>query len=61
MSDFYLCIHAHFYQPPRIDPFTGRIPREPDAAPYPNWNERIAAKCYTPSADSGVFGHISVL
>ncbi len=55
----YFCIHGHFYQPPRADPFTGRIPREPDAAPYANWNERITAECYMPLAGSGHFGRIS--
>jgi hypothetical protein len=59
MSDCYLCIHGHFYQPPRADPFTGRIPREPDAAPYANWNERVTAECYAPNAEAGHFGRIS--
>ncbi len=54
-----LCIHGHFYQPPRADPFTGHIPREPDAAPYANWNERITAECYAPNAKAGNFGRIS--
>ena len=54
-----LCVHAHCYQPPRMDPFTGRIPREVDAAPYANWNERIAAECYTPLAQSGHFEWLS--
>lgn len=54
-----LCIHGHFYQPPRADPFTGRIPPEPDAAPYANWNERITAECYAPLAEAGLFGQIS--
>jgi len=54
-----LCIHGHFYQPPRADPFTGRIPEEPDAAPYANWNERITAECYAPNAEAGHFGHLS--
>ncbi len=54
-----LCIHAHFYQPPREDPFTGHIPREPSAAPYPNWNERITVECYAPNVRAGNFEHIS--
>ncbi len=59
MSSCYLCIHGHFYQPPRTDPFTGRLPREPEAAPYANWNERITAECYAPNAEAGNFGRIS--
>ena len=54
-----LCIHGHFYQPPRTDPFTGRIPREPRAAPFANWNERITAECYAPNAEAGNFERIS--
>ena len=59
MADGFLCIHGHFYQPPRTDPLTGRIPREADAAPYANWNERITAECYAPLAAAGTFEHIS--
>jgi len=59
MTHCHLCIHGHFYQPPRADPFTGRIPREPDAAPYANWNERVTAECYAPLAEAGHFGCIS--
>jgi hypothetical protein len=54
-----LCIHAHFYQPPREDPLTGIIPQEAGAAPYSNWNERILAECYRPNADLGNFENIS--
>lgn len=54
-----LCIHAHFYQPPREDPFSNRIPDEPGAEPYRNWNERILETCYRPNADLGNYGRIS--
>lgn len=45
----YLCIHAHFYQPTREDPWTGAWPDEPSAAPWRNWNERITDECYAPN------------
>ena len=54
-----LCIHAHFYQPPREDPLTGKIFAEPGAKPYRNWNERIHAECYRPNAQLGNFEHLS--
>ncbi|MGE5224022.1 MAG: DUF3536 domain-containing protein [Omnitrophica WOR_2 bacterium] len=54
-----ICIHGHFYQPPREDPVTGLVPREPGATPYKNWNERIHAECYRPNAELGNFGRMS--
>ncbi|NDJ53938.1 MAG: DUF3536 domain-containing protein [Chloroflexi bacterium] len=46
-------VHAHFYQPPRGNPFSPESLAEPTAAPFKNWNERIAAECYTPNAEAG--------
>ena len=59
MSQKAVCIHGHFYQPPREDPLTGQIPREPGAEPFANWNERILAHCYRPNASLGNFERIS--
>ena len=42
----YVCIHGHFYQPPRENPWLEAIEREESAAPYHNWNERIDHECY---------------
>lgn len=53
------CVHGHFYQPPRENPFTGKIPFEPGAAPFVNWNEKIYHQCYKPNAEQGNFGRIS--
>jgi alpha-amylase/alpha-mannosidase (GH57 family) len=39
-------IHGHFYQPPREDPWTDRVPRQGSAAPHHDWNERIHDECY---------------
>ncbi|EKO39250.1 MAG: alpha-amylase/alpha-mannosidase [Solidesulfovibrio magneticus str. Maddingley MBC34] len=45
-----LCIHGHFYQPPREDPWLGRILPEGSAAPAVHWNERICRESYAPMA-----------
>ena len=45
-----LCIHGHFYQPPREDPRLGRILVEASAAPMRHWNERILRESYAPLA-----------
>jgi alpha-amylase/alpha-mannosidase (GH57 family) len=55
----FVCLYGHFYQPPREDPFTGRIPHEPGATPYENFNEKITVECYRPNALAGNFEHIS--
>src|SRR5216110_3438616 len=54
-----LCVHGHFYQPPREDPWTQTIPCEEGASPYANYNERITAECYRPNAILGNFESIS--
>ncbi|MCB9326720.1 MAG: DUF3536 domain-containing protein [Lewinellaceae bacterium] len=50
MTKNYLCIHGHFYQPPRENPWLDRIEKEPSAAPFDNWNQRINAECYHTNA-----------
>jgi alpha-amylase/alpha-mannosidase (GH57 family) len=48
----YICIHGHFYQPPRENPWLEAIERQDSAYPYHNWNERITAESYAPNAVS---------
>lgn len=50
----HLVIHGHFYQPPRENPWTGTIERQESAAPFHDWNARIAEECYLPNARSRV-------
>ncbi|MDX2150867.1 MAG: DUF3536 domain-containing protein [Bryobacteraceae bacterium] len=50
----YLCVHAHFYQPPRENPWLETIELQDSAYPYHDWNERIDAECYGPNSASRV-------
>lgn len=61
MSDTCLCIHGHFYQPPRENPWIEGIERQDSAAPFHDWNERIHYECYLPNSRARVIdekGHI---
>jgi alpha-amylase/alpha-mannosidase (GH57 family) len=49
-----VCIHGHFYQPPRENPWLEKIERQPSAAPYHDWNERVAMESYAPNAAARV-------
>src|SRR5258708_8280266 len=48
--DRYICIHAHFYQPPRENPWLEAVETQESAYPYHDWDERITAECYAPNA-----------
>jgi hypothetical protein len=50
----YLCIHGHFYQPPRENPWLEEIEPQDSAYPYPNWNARILNECYQPNAHARI-------
>ena len=43
----FICVHGHFYQPPRENPWLETVETQPTAAPYHDWNDRIAAECYS--------------
>ncbi|OGD22620.1 MAG: glycoside hydrolase [Candidatus Aminicenantes bacterium RBG_16_63_16] len=45
-----ICIHGHFYQPPRENAWLEEIEIQDSARPYHDWNERVAAECYGPNS-----------
>ena len=47
--DNFVCIHGHFYQPPRENPWLETIEEQASAFPYHDWNQRISAECYGPN------------
>ncbi len=50
----YICIHGHFYQPPRENPWLEAIELQDSAHPYHDWNERVTAESYAPNAVSRI-------
>ena len=50
----YLCVHGHFYQPPRENPWLEAIELQDSAYPYHDWNERVTAECYAPNGCSRI-------
>jgi alpha-amylase/alpha-mannosidase (GH57 family) len=49
MMERYICIHGHFYQPPRENPWLEGVEVQDSAYPYHDWNEKITAECYGPN------------
>jgi alpha-amylase/alpha-mannosidase (GH57 family) len=50
----YICIHGHFYQPPRENPWLEAVELQDSAYPYHDWNKRITAECYAPNAKTRI-------
>ncbi|MFH2138923.1 MAG: DUF3536 domain-containing protein [Candidatus Omnitrophota bacterium] len=50
----YLCVHGHFYQPPRENPWLEEVELQDSAYPFHDWNQRITTECYAPNAASRI-------
>jgi hypothetical protein len=50
----FLCIHGHFYQPPRENPWLEEVEIQDSAYPYHDWNRRITAECYSNNTASRI-------
>ncbi len=54
MPEKYVCIHGHFYQPPRENPWIEEVEFQNSAQPYHDWNARVTAECYAPNSFSRI-------
>ena len=54
MDKKYVCIHGHFYQPPRENAWLEEIELQESAQPYHDWNDRITNECYGPNGVSRI-------
>lgn len=52
--DRYVCVHGHFYQPPRENAWLEYVEVQDAAYPYHDWNERIARECYGPNGTARI-------
>lgn len=52
----YLCIHGHFYQPPRENPWLEDVELQDSAYPFHDWNMRITEECYRQNGASRILG-----
>jgi len=50
----HICIHGHFYQPPRENPWLEEIENQPSAHPFHDWNERVTFECYTANTQAKI-------
>ena len=50
----FVCIHGHFYQPPRENAWLEAIEVQDGAAPFHDWNDRINHECYAANGSSRI-------
>jgi len=54
--DRYVCLHGHFYQPPRENPWLEDVELQDSAYPFHDWNMRITEECYRQNGASRILG-----
>src|SRR5690554_4770451 len=54
--DKFICVHGHFYQPPRENPWLEQVEQQDSAWPFHDWNERITAESYGPNTAARILG-----
>ena len=59
MSRGRLVVHGHFYQPSRVDPFSGTVPADPSAAPAHDWTAGSAPSATGRTRRSATSAHLS--
>ncbi|MGC8659714.1 MAG: DUF3536 domain-containing protein, partial [Desulfomonilaceae bacterium] len=57
----YICIHGHFYQPPRENPWLEEVEKQESAHPFHDWNEKIAYECYRPNSEARLLDNLGRL
>lgn len=57
----YVCVHGHFYQPPRENAWLEQVELQDSAQPYHDWNERITAECYAPNTASRILDEQGII
>ncbi len=57
----YVCIHGHFYQPPRENAWLETVEQQESARPFHDWNERINFECYAPNAAARILDEQSCI
>ena len=56
-TQHFICVHGHFYQPPRENAWLEAIEVQDSAAPYHDWNERINLECYAANGSSRILNN----
>ena len=54
MMNRYVCVHGHFYQPPRENAWLESVEAQPTASPFHDWNEKVTEECYWPNCASQI-------